>query len=642
MAYDLTTEAIAHFIGDFDQIMEDPRSRTTHEAFDGEQPDYPDAGGLHNVTIRVSVAHDVIGFDPGIAYSLQILPLPGRFVPVSVYLDWGSGPGFPPLGLPLDQSPLTFMIGGAFGQGVLGFVPSPPSSFATIIFQQNMLSDSDSIFGLEGPDLVDPDAQALALHWLTQAAEQLAGPPVPEVPDSGSDIAVTARQIHDQATGFKAGHADGATVHVLTGADVAGTHVNGVTTDDAPQLDAALPDHSQPEDEDGPQHKVITGGNTIVNQAHITMSLTDAPVIAVMGNSLSMTSISQVNVISDLDTIDGMARQTGPNDNTMTNVATALSLSARPEAEPTGTDDEDPDDSPTFPGISGVVRISGDVVNLNQLQQHNYIVDNDIVSMELSASRTFIQSGENLLVNAVSLAEFTYLYDLIVVAGDIINVSIINQMNVLLDDDFLTYPADEAWTVTGSHNVLWNEATIRTIGQDSHLEMPSIFEALGNSLSDGSDNIPSKVISLDAFEGISALNVLYIEGDLISLQIIDQFNLVADSDQVNLATAQPAVGEMSVVTGANALANIASISEYGSDSSVYTKGDIYSDALMHQAGLIVTDENQLIGQGEGGLVTEAVVFLMDTPAQPPGEDGGPPQRLFEDDMGHDPMGGMVA
>ena len=643
MAFDFTTEAIAHFIGAFNQIIEEARLRTDHDPFDNVGPDYGLGNGLNTITINLSAPMQPVAVDTGISYSIQLLPLPEPFTPVSVFMQTGADPGLPFLigGLPVvPQS----MPGVPFGYAAQPFVvspPPPPPSYATVVYQQNLLADSDRLLGGDTVAELPQEAAALALDWLVEEGTALAGPDIPEVPESGADIAVTGHEVYASATAFVPDGPEEAQVVALTGEDAAGIHVDGEESETLPDLTEVLPVLPEADDDTGPAHDVITGGNTVVNEGYISFSLAEAQVIAVMGDSLSLVSISQTNVISDLDTVNGMLQGAGGADNVVSSVASFLSTSSEPESDDGDGAEEDgtvKDDAPVFPSIASVVRIEGDVVNFNYLYQQNMVDDDDVVGMELTASKTFIQSGGNLTVNATSLLELSYIYDLIVVGGDIINVSIINQMNVLLDDDFITYPEDEGWDVTSSGNVLWTQASVNSIGIDIYQAMSDEFAALGDSLAAGSDAVSGSILRHEAFEGQDeVLSVLYIEGDLISLQVVDQVNILSDVDQVHVS----AQGDAAAIAGANALINIAAISEFGIDSEVQVGGEVYSDALMHQAGLIVEEDSPLLTQ-EGGLVTEAVAFLMDdVDQQAEDADGGYCGYAAGDDMGGDPMGGLL-
>ncbi|WP_026757667.1 hypothetical protein [Sediminimonas qiaohouensis] len=645
MAYDLTTEAIAHFIGSFDQVVEEARWRISYDPFKGDGPEFTDPGNLHTVTLNVSAPYQLNGFDPGIDYDIDLPPLPDRFVPISVYLKPDFMPNnHTPFAFELDN-PAQLPQSASFAEAPVVFIPPPPSSIATVIVQSNWLSDSDTLMGLDGGTFVSPVAQDLALGWLASVADTLGGPTMPGPPANGNTIKDTAYDAKDAVADFKVAAAAEAGIYTLTDEQWGGTHVNGtlVEGDDVPTLKDALPELPEPNDGVGPAHEVVLGGNTVVNEAYIDLAMADAPVIAAMGNSLSVSSISQVNVLSDHDTINGAVQSAGAASNVMMNISTALTLAANSGTD--YTEDQHSDEDPTFPSFASVVRLDGDLVNVNYLRQDNHVVDNDIVSKEFGASETFIQTGGNLVLNAATLAQMTYSYDLIVVGGDIINVSMINQINVLLDDDFITYPQDADWTISSGENVLWNQAAIQSVGQDNYQDMPAMFKELGNSLASGSDSVSGEIRSLEQFEGRDSINVLYIEGDLISVQLVYQINVVGDSDQIWQGGPHMEGGgtDASVTAGSNTLANLAVISEFGFDSDIYVGGDTYSDALMHQAGLVVMDESELAGEGEGGLVNEAVAFLMDGTDQQT-DDGATAQSgyVHEDALGNDPMGGMVA
>jgi len=96
-----------------------------------------------------------------------------------------------------------------------------------------------------------------------------------------------------------------------------------------------------------------------------------------------------------------------------------------------------------------------------------------------------------------------------------------------------------------------------------------------------------------------------------------------------------------VTTGANFLINIAELSDFGVDSDVYVQGEQYSDALMHQAGLIVSDPGTQ-GLGGDGLASEAVAFLADGMIGEEKDDTFvAPDTGGGVDASHDVMGGIL-
>jgi hypothetical protein len=646
MPYDLITEEIAHFIGSLLQDTEEARLRSDHDGFNRGDEAYADPGKLLTVNINVSAPYELAGSTSGIGYSFTPLPMPEPFQLQSVFLDTHQGTHENvALGLGFSAPAAGGAGAAASGSGAasLSFTAPPPSSIATVIHQQNMLDDSDTLLGLSGVEYLNPAAQTLALEWLVGAAESLSGPASLEMPQSSEEDGFTIHEVSLQATGSGAETMGGATVSTMTGDQIYGTYADGVAIDDAPSVDDALPVLPERGDEQAPPHVVVTGGDTVINQAYLNIAATDAPVIAVMGDSLSLTSISQVNVISNIDTINGIVVQPGMNHDMVTNISTVENLSSSPQLE--NVDANASADDPIFPSFAAVVRIEGDVINMNHLSQYNFVVDNNIVSMEFSADATFIESGGNFVMNLISLTQLTYMYDMIVVAGDIINYTMVNQSNVLLDDDFITYSSDASLEFSGDQNVMWNQVGIHSIGQDSALDMPSMLVAFGESLASGSNGVSGDILSMNAFEGSELISILYIEGDLINYQSINQINIVSNSDQLTLPTPETAGAngaDISVTAGSNSLVNIASISEFGVDSDVYVQGETYSDALMYQAGLIVTDESSLVGEDGGGLVTEAVAFLADNPDFQPGESGDEHALpVISEGMGSDPLGGML-
>ena len=195
-----------------------------------------------------------------------------------------------------------------------------------------------------------------------------------------------------------------------------------------------------------------------------------------------------------------------------------------------------------------------------------------------------------------------------------ISMNWVSQVNVMLDNDTLSCNGAGAVELNGSDNLLYNGATINTTGVDSYGEMSDHFAAAGNSFAEGGNGLSSAVARDSVFEGTELLRVLYIEGDLTTINWVDQTNVLGDSDQVHLAmeNVEEATGVAATVTaGSNATINLASINEYGVDSQVSVGGDVYDDALLYQAELIDTNAAPT-GVDLPALTSEAVVFLADS------------------------------
>jgi hypothetical protein len=150
-------------------------------------------------------------------------------------------------------------------------------------------------------------------------------------------------------------------------------------------------------------------------------------------------------------------------------------------------------------------------------------------------------------------------------------------------------------------------------------------------------------VSDAAFEGSGTLNVLYITGDFLTLNMVDQTNVLGDADQVAaLATEATYAGgaEVAVISGANALVNQATINTIGVDSDIHVAGEIYSDALIYQANFIeegATDP--YAAQGPAALASEAVLFLADSMLT---DDSAPPTIVADTALNNGQLDGVNA
>src|SRR5690606_28574292 len=109
------------------------------------------------------------------------------------------------------------------------------------------------------------------------------------------------------------------------------------------------------------------------------------------------------------------------------------------------------------------------------------------------------------------------------------------------------------------------------------------------------------------------LRVLYIEGDLIRTDTVTQVNILGDADQVAVLAEDfrdQGLMPLELTTGENVLANIATLKQAGLDSTVMAGGEVYTDAVIWQAGMIDCNDQRLEG-GMGELAAEAVAFLAE-------------------------------
>lgn len=615
MQIDMTTQEIWHFIGSLHQITEVAKARAKYDAFKAHEKQYAE-GDLAFQNTPFKAPYKMGDFQPGVR--IDAASDTGAAPPV---LAGGPlYPVIPPYGeMPLAQPlpPIDPAAPYAPGRGADGFniVLPPPASVALIFAQVNVLSDQDieiqHDFGVPFAPFSAFDAPLTALLDSAHALDRLGDY------DHPSDVAAIKTigwQIAEDITGVTAGD-HGAVFH---GADAGGMHVNGVVADAMPVLADHLPDVPEPvsvppgsdwetqvtaEASADAAHIAITGGNTLSNEVVLTVSWLDAPVMLVQGDSLQISVISQINVMSEyLDSSTGGA---APSD--MINAALhGITASALAEVAAEGVG--------LVPTSWVITTLHADLIAVNWMTQQNFVIDHDVLSLVWSGASSFLRLGDNSLVNIADILELGQGYDLIVIGGDMINVSMIRQMNVLLDEDWVATEGGSA-TVSAGGNLLWNGAQITGTGQDHMMAMDQAHADLADAVMTGSTGAIPMTLTDPAFEGIGTLNVLYITGDYTTLNVIDQTNILGDADQVAaLATEATSAGgaEVSVISGSNALINLATIDTVGIDSEIHLGGEIYSDALIYQASFIEVDDcDPYSAQGPAALTSEAVLFLAD-------------------------------
>jgi hypothetical protein len=615
MQIDMTTQEIWHFIGSLHQITEAARGRAHYDAYKAQKAEKAQ-GDLEFQDTPFKAPFKVGEFQPGVridAPSGQNVAPPIKAA-VSPYPVYGPDGQMPP-GIPapfLDPS-----VPIAPGQGPYGFsfVLPPPASVALIFAQVNVLSDQDIQiqydFGIPFTPFSNFDAPLAALLDTAHALDQLG---TYDHPADVAAIKTIGWQIADDITTITAGeHAT-----VLVGDDVGGVHINGVHADAMPVLKDHLPDVPEPvsvppgsdwetqvtaEAEADAAHVAITGGNALTNEVVLTVSWLDAPVMLVQGDCMSISVISQINVMSEY--LDSTCGGAAPSE--MINAA-LCGITAGPLPEVPA------EDMGIFPTSWIITTLHADLIACNWMTQENYVIDHDVLSLTWSGASTFLRLGDNTVINIADILELGQGYDLIVIGGDMINVSMIRQMNVMLDADWVATNGGSA-TVSAGGNLLWNGAQITGTGQDSMMAMDQAHADLANAVMTGTTGAIPMSLTDGAFEGSETLNVLYITGDYMTLNVIDQTNILGDADQVAaLATEATYEGgaEVEVISGSNALVNMATIDTVGIDSEVHVAGEMYSDAVIYQANFI--DENAAdpyAAQGPSALTSEAVLFLAD-------------------------------
>ncbi len=182
---------------------------------------------------------------------------------------------------------------------------------------------------------------------------------------------------------------------------------------------------------------IVTGANQLINEVTITSNWLDAPVIVVEGDARDLTAISQVNVTFDRDSIAGTSQQ----DQAPSLVKNAVSITSTSNVAP-----RDPDHAVQQPVGWAIARITGDLVQVNGVQQYNFASDTDSMRIDVPSSGLRLSGGENQLENLAVLNEFGWTFDLIVVGGNMLEANLIRQMNLALDDDIVAPKVRQAAT----------------------------------------------------------------------------------------------------------------------------------------------------------------------------------------------------
>jgi hypothetical protein len=357
---------------------------------------------------------------------------------------------------------------------------------------------------------------------------------------------------------------------------------------------------------------IKAGGNTLVNSVELTNKWVASTVTAVVGDHIELNAVIQITAYCDTDSVSALLAGW---DNGAENATKAFNI-ATFEREDRTEDKEDPTGG--FPKHWVIKEIHGDLFNINWVNQCIFMSDSDIGIVSAYGATTKIVTGENGAYNQVSLAELGYYYDLIIIGGNVWDANIIQQMAVMMDNDVIHtadgFQTTGAGSVSTSGNLLWNQASITTVGgQDRFDGLPDAYLKAAENLADGKQILPSGVLNDEAFQGLELLRVLYISGDMINLNYIYQCAILGDNDQIMLAMQQYggfADADWSISTGSNSLLNLASIYDTDSLGKTYVGGGQYSDEVLIQADLVSSDP-YLGAQDPGKLAYEAVAFLED-------------------------------
>jgi len=641
--FDRISETIAHFIGLFDKASEEARLKQAYDEFRAKQEAEEKLPEHQTAAIKVDTSHTLEDFDPSLKYigvrpEIEELTVWSKvhFTPPDIHVPHG------PFLQNFAHSPEGMTVGSG---GIVLPEISPPGDLAAIINQEIRLSDNDYVsFGGSGLTFTPPPVDDTPMVELQQAAADLSPVDDLTLPGTTDEMATFVTTVAARIEEFDANDHGNADVFCVKGETIEGTYFNGQLIDEAavPKMedyvnflkdedpdakgpDAPLDINTPPDSSDfmdgwgdgtaNPSVTIGTGGNTVINDCVIVNEWVSAEVMAVMGDHFSINAIVQINGSCDVDSVGaavgGWPFDPGGQDQSF-NIAMFKHID--PSA---GEVDATPEAPPAFPSYYVVTEISGDLLMMNWINQYAFITDNDICIASSSGVQSVVSTGENVAFNGVSLHELGNYYDLIIVGGNVYDLSMIHQMNLLIDND--TIGAVDGFSTTGQGsvstdgNLLWNQASIINVGNGTTEPLPDGYNTAASNLAAGNHELPNSILQDAAFEGIGILRVLYISGDIYNLQYVKQTTVMGDSDQVALAmnqvTANPDT-EWTITTGGNQLVNSATIVDVDGYSKIYVGGDSYSDEILIQANL-VSSEPDLGAQNPDQLVNEAVAFLDD-------------------------------
>jgi hypothetical protein len=646
MALDQISEEIAHFVGMFHLEIEAAKMRLDYLAFRTEM-DGPELGPLKEDRFATRDEMALRDLRTRTDNPDSTPPSATPAAPKMAFVPWqGAESAAAPAQQPdlATDSPAPMAAGSLSLGGQM--VEILPNSIVLAIAQTAFLTDDDLLIFDGSAGFTDPALYLTLLQDLAELAQSLSLiAPWAWSPANGA-IMDAAQQMAEAMTAAETPEAEGLSAMILRGDVAEGSFVNGVRVDDVPAIKDLLPaflklkaEEAEAEAEatlvksDGvtdhdpgpfavdPGHHVVTGGNRVINETVLKSVWVDAPVIAVAQDVLRLDVISQVNMRIASSDLPGPA-QAAPSH--ALNIAQLEQTSALVAQSDAGKSGDGPAEG--LPSIWNVTRLDGDLMLMNWVQQHIFATDYDRVEVQFTGAATYIGTGENLVFNETLILNLGFHYDLILIGGNMLTLNQITQVNVLLDQDRITGDVPDGATLHAGDNLQVNTAAIMTTGTDSMAEKTDAFTQALSELAGGAKTIPAALAQDALFAGNDALNVLYISGDLIQTNVIEQTNYLGDSDQIHFikdmfATAEGA--DVTVTSGSNAQINAASIVAQGLDSTVMAGGEAYSDALIYQAELI-DDCAPPAGVQMDKLAPEAVAFLADDMIGPaPADDCGP-------------------
>ena len=639
MHIEKVSEIIAHFIGLFEMTTEEMKLRTNYAEGAGPGADGPALPDLDAFTPAFSSDFQLKGYEPGIIYRSG-----------SYDLDYGPTRHF---GRVFEESleKLAAIAGkdiplphfGAPGDIVLSDDPeltvfAGPGSAISHVLQVYVLYVDDYLDmtnGIHAPrdtsfvieKLADFSAEAEIFTPFASLHRTDTFEGVQKIADDIENYAQNARDSGETSLGTGATHD-----FILVSHEITGPHVNGERVTDVPDIDDFLPDRGlakiqeEPDDSQtsieqtessGNSLEVTAGSNLLVSVASVVNTGVISSVTAVIGNYHQVDAISQAFVYSDNDDIASVLRSSGHSAEEAGTVAKNIAVFEHSTYETSNPVETDPAD-PTFPTAWRVSVIDGDVSFVQWIEQYHFVSDNDTMTVTTTGSEATVLTGGNTSINFSSYFGMGMQYDLVIVGGNVLDINSITQISLLYDNDWVRAEGGvgSGADIQTGNNLIWNYASIHNVGTDNPFgAMPDYMVEAQKAIEDRDPNMPEG-LSFDLnFQGYAGLNVLYITGNLYDMTVIKQVSILGDSDDVTQAASEllknSADATVTIDTGSNAVVNIAEIVDYDSfGHTTYLAGQLYSDAILIQGGLVEHDTTQP-HPADDRLANEVIAFLND-------------------------------
>ena len=514
--------------------------------------------------------------------------------------------------------------GGGGGEDILGITVTYQSGGDQMdmrVEQVNNLRSDDVVTGTtDGTNPLWPSHPVANFQSLEQLAAN-------QTPDHLAGTHDTPEAITAGLQGMASDHlaiAGDASLH-LTGSDYSydsvtnqlqpGLFIDGQSVDPAsPQPtnpDVIVP--AMPTDTHANMAVIEAGSNIQVNSAELLNAHGPTGTLVVMGDSYKSDAIVQTNVLVDhsaiVGTADSATLQAG--DNAANNVANFINAF-----------DQNPYAMGLFSGLNWHVdTVSGNFYDVKLGTQFNSMTDNDLVSHTSTNNYSFLETGGNQQGNLLTETNInSSQYDLVVVGGNYYNANWLFQTNVLLNSDYVSVTGGNGQeTVSTGANWLLNSAVIADYSTGLHGLTPEL-QAIASALQGGEQTLDLNAGMAVPGNGSMELNVLFVTGNYYDYNVLQQTNVMNDSDTVMQQLGPNEAGYVS--TGSNQLVNGGAIVELGPLGGEYVGGNQYSESILVQSNIISQTaelppgQSSLVLNDPTHLAPEAAVVIAQLPAAP--------------------------